>query len=271
VLAQVQRIVASTIFSKSARMQRFIEFAARHEVSGAGDPLKEYVIGINVFDRRPSYDPRIDPIVRVEARRLRTKLTAYYASAGRGDPILIDVPKGTYTPVFRTRPAAPAMIQVMDNPTRAPAVHGLAVTVLPFAALSTTAIETAFAAGLTEEVLHRLAGVRDLRLLVWTPGTRWSDDFDGREPARDQENATILLRGSVRCDARHVRVIAQCIDASSQTCLWSEAYNRARRNVLWMEDKIAQAIAAKVAVTLRPAKDRMMVWRPPRSSTRAMR
>ena len=65
------------------------------------------MIGVEVFDRGPSYDPRLDPIVRVEARRLRAKLLLYYEGEGKDDGLVIEFPKGTYQPVFRTRQATP--------------------------------------------------------------------------------------------------------------------------------------------------------------------
>src|ERR1700687_34937 len=91
-------------------MSRFLRFAVERALSGQSEQLKEYVLGVEVFDRKASYDPRVDPIVRVEARRLRSKLESYYASEGGADELIIEFPKGTYAPVFRERaePAAPA-------------------------------------------------------------------------------------------------------------------------------------------------------------------
>src|SRR5581483_1735225 len=74
----VEKITASAIFAESQRMARFLRFAVEETLRGNGGRLKEIVIGAEVFDRGADYDPRLDPIVRVEARRLRTKLVAYY-------------------------------------------------------------------------------------------------------------------------------------------------------------------------------------------------
>ena len=68
-----------------------------------GTQLNEYLIGIEVYERSPSFDPQIDTIVRTEARRLRSKLKQYYESEGINDSILIEVPKGSYAPTFRER------------------------------------------------------------------------------------------------------------------------------------------------------------------------
>ena len=235
--AQVKRILESRIFSNCKRLNRFISFAAQHALNCTGEPLKEYVIGLEVFDRTSSYDPRIDPIVRVEARRLRSKLNSYYASVGREDPVLIEFPKGTYAPSFCIR-ALPPRARVGDNP-----LPRLVMSVLPFAPLTTKALGPDFAAGLTEEIVHRLANVRKLRLMQWNTADC--------EPERPNSGAAVdaLLRGSVQCESNRVRVIAQCIDATSRTYLWSEAYDRCGPNVLRAQD-IAQAIVARVALTL---------------------
>src|SRR4029077_3589548 len=74
----------------------------RH-IEGRDDELKESVIAVEVFSRRPDYDPKLDSIVRTEAARLRARLTAYYAGDGSSDSVVIDVPKGGYIPVCRRR------------------------------------------------------------------------------------------------------------------------------------------------------------------------
>src|SRR5690348_2827400 len=79
---QLNRILSSKLFAQSARMSRFLRFTVEHTLAGKADELKEYLIGVEVFDRSPSYDPRVDPIVRVEARRLRSKLQSYYQMEG---------------------------------------------------------------------------------------------------------------------------------------------------------------------------------------------
>ena len=83
---QLDRLLASSGFANAGRMSRFLKFVVEKTLAGESERLKEYVIGIEVFDRDASYDPRLDSIVRVEAARLRTKLAEYYAGEGRGAP-----------------------------------------------------------------------------------------------------------------------------------------------------------------------------------------
>lgn len=96
---QLARILASPGFVNSARMCQFLRFVVEISLSGK-DSLKETVIGVEVFSRAPGYDPSLDPIVRVEARRLRDKLQQYYARQSAHDEVIITLPKGGYTPEF---------------------------------------------------------------------------------------------------------------------------------------------------------------------------
>jgi TolB-like protein len=116
VRAQLERILASAGFANAGRLSRFLRFVVERTLEGEGDQLKEYRLGTEVFDRPSDYDPRLDSIVRVEARRLRAKLTEYYDGPGQGDPIVIRVDKGSYTPEFTT-PVPAAVDEVPGEAT----------------------------------------------------------------------------------------------------------------------------------------------------------
>jgi TolB-like protein len=103
---QLDRIAASPPFAGSDRMTRLLRYLVDRTLRGEGEHLKEYVLGVEVFDRDQRYDPRLDSIVRVEARRLRSKLEEYYQGQGASDGLRIAIPKGTYVPVFELRDAA---------------------------------------------------------------------------------------------------------------------------------------------------------------------
>ncbi len=100
---QLARILKSDLFLQSRRRQRFLQYLVDETLAGHGDRLKGYTIAVAVFDRPASFDPAIDPIVRIEAGRLRDKLREYYDTVGRTDPIRIDLPKGSYMPHIETR------------------------------------------------------------------------------------------------------------------------------------------------------------------------
>jgi Tol biopolymer transport system component len=101
--AQTQKILASTPFLNAERLKRFLLFVVEQSIEGRAGDLKEYVVATEVFDRKETFDSRLHSVVRVEATKLRAKLREYYENEGTSDRILIELPKGTYAPVFRLR------------------------------------------------------------------------------------------------------------------------------------------------------------------------
>jgi Tol biopolymer transport system component len=102
----VERIVVSKSFSRSPQLVRFLHFTVEETVQGRGAGLKEYSIATKAFGRREDFDPKVDPIVRVQAGKLRAKLKDYFEIEGRHEPLLIEFPVGAYVPVFRSREPA---------------------------------------------------------------------------------------------------------------------------------------------------------------------
>src|SRR5512141_2217138 len=100
---QLVRILNSGPFHQSQRRQRFLEYLVNETLAGRGERLKGYNVALEVFGRPETFDPAIDPLVRIEAARLRDKLREYYEADGQNDPIRIDLPKGTYTPQIEFR------------------------------------------------------------------------------------------------------------------------------------------------------------------------
>lgn len=103
---QLERVLASPLFRQSARLSRFLRFAVSMASEGRQGELKETTVAIEVYKRTADFDPRLDSTVRVEASRLRAKLREYYETEGRLDPLRIEIPKGSYVPVFHAMEAA---------------------------------------------------------------------------------------------------------------------------------------------------------------------
>ena len=93
-------LLAHKAFDASKRNRRFLTYVVDEALAGRGDRIKAYNIALAAFDRASDFDPLTDPIVRIEAGRLRRSLELYYLTAGRADRIRIDVPKGSYVPTF---------------------------------------------------------------------------------------------------------------------------------------------------------------------------
>jgi adenylate cyclase len=107
VQAALEKILASPGFANADRLSRFLRFSVSEYLTGQTDRLKESLLGVEVFGRKPSYDPRVDAVVRTEAVKLRARIREYYDTEGAEDPLIIDLPKGGYVPKFRLREKEP--------------------------------------------------------------------------------------------------------------------------------------------------------------------
>ena len=99
---QIHRIIHSPTFRTALTLQQLFQFVADKAIAGTTEGLKEYTIGVEAFGRKEDFDPKTDPIVRVQIHRLRQKLKEYYDAEGSRDPILIEIPKGHYLPSFES-------------------------------------------------------------------------------------------------------------------------------------------------------------------------
>jgi len=102
---EVDRLINSHILHGSESLCKLLQYLAKHAVDHPSTPLKEYQIATEVFGRRSDFDPQSDSTIRVQAGRLRLKLAEYYSSEGADDPIVVELPKGTYILSFHHRSA----------------------------------------------------------------------------------------------------------------------------------------------------------------------
>lgn len=102
------RVLESPEFAQAARLSAFLRYVVTEALEGREAAIKGYSIAVDVFERPPDFDQSADPIVRVEASRLRRALAQYYQGSGDADPIIIELPRGGYVPAFRRRAEVPA-------------------------------------------------------------------------------------------------------------------------------------------------------------------
>jgi len=227
---QLERVLASTTFKQVDRLKRFLSFIVLESISGRSTELKEYVIGVHVFGKEPSFDPRTDPIVRVQARRLRAKLVRYYQEEGRSDEVIIDLPKGGYAPVFKPREIS----VVAKRSITATLVSRNTVSVLPFANHGGGQELDFFCLGVREEIVHNLARFPNLRILALEPA------------AANRADAAMIVSGSVRASGTRLRIAAQLVDTASNCYLWSESIDADSTDLFGAQERVAQAIVRKL-------------------------
>jgi TolB-like protein/tetratricopeptide (TPR) repeat protein len=272
---QLERILASQAFRKAGRLSRLLQYLVEETICGRGDQLKEYSVGLEVFGRGESFDPRTDSVVRVEVSRLRVKLQAYYASEGGGDPVLIDLPKGSYLPVLALRgasdqpPAAPAwgrrvalagillvlvagatygVLSLLRTRDSGPA----SVAVLPFQNLSSDQQYDYINQGLGEEVTIALSKVEGLRVLA--PGSTAEFAGSARDwPAIGRKlGVSSVLDGSLRKAGERLRIVVELVSAADGQLLWGEVFEGDPTHGFGAQDRIVAGVAQ--ALRIRPAK-----------------
>lgn len=241
--AALTRVSQSGLFLRSRQLQRMLRFLVEETLAGRGERLKEYVLGVELFGRPNSYDPRLDSLVRVEARRLRTVLDQYYAGEGSSDPVIIDLAKGSYAPCFRRRildtspdthrspmrsygrwlwmavaaalvlVAGTALLYRFARQPRMRQPQNATIAVLSFDNLSNEAENAYFCFGLMDEITTELAKPGELRVVARTSAARFKRGDDIVNIAR-QLKVDAVLEGSVRRSADRVLVAAQLINAA---------------------------------------------------------
>lgn len=216
VSAELEKILSSPLFAQSDRMSRFLRFTTEQVLNGQGDSLKEYVIGVMVYDRKPPYHPSQDSIVRTEARRLRSKLKEYYEIEGRDSRIFIYYQPGSYAPVFRrsvspVRAANAPQGLARENELLGPG-NGVRIAVLPFVDLSNTPTSMQAAQSLTDELLHVFAQTDGIQIASRTAVeqlTRAAWDIPMLAAKLDLVGA---IEGTVRIDHGTFRVTIRVVN-----------------------------------------------------------
>ncbi len=241
VAEQLDRILASKAFRQADRLKRFLTFVVEETLAGRRDRLKEYVVGVEVFGKPESFDPRNDPTVRVQARRLRAQLARYYHEEGSDGELSIELPKGGYAPVFRQIKSLP--VKRIMSPAL---VSRNTVVVLPFADHSASRDLEYYCQGLRQEIIHTLAGAESIRLMAWNEGAPAGTQVPPVKEAAERSNVALIITGSVRKAGGEVRINMNLVDAASGSYLWSGSVDRALDDVFAVQEEVARITAAQL-------------------------
>lgn len=256
--AELERILQSTIFSQSDRLGRFLRFAIENATAGNTVALKEYVIGTEVYDRKPPYHPSQDSIVRTEARRLRAKLKEYYESEGRHNPVFIYFRPGTYVPLFRRNTEAPRSFNgaALDQNLLTEGA-GVGVAVLPFLDLSNRPLSTSCAQGITDEVIHHLTRAEGIRVIAraFQPN---SGDASYDIPSLSQNfGISTFIDGTVREDVNRLLITARVLGADGFQLSSHRFETAANPEVLTLvQEQVATAFVNRARPRMSPVRHR---------------
>ena len=233
---QLARILRSETFQQADRLKRFLTFVVTEAINGRQEELKEYVIGVQVFRKEEGFDPRTDPIVRVQARRLRAKLVRYYREEGRADALIIDLPKGGYAPLFHPR-ETPVLLKRTAGTLL---VSRNTVIVERFSDHSSGRDLESFCDAVRDELIHQLAQVPGIRVLA-SRGTEPRGELDDQV-----RGAAVIVGGNVRQAGDQLRTTVHLVDAASNCYLWSEAIDTSRSETFDTQERVAAAVIKKL-------------------------
>jgi tetratricopeptide (TPR) repeat protein/TolB-like protein len=262
---QLDLILRSRAFIQSHRIRRFLQFVVEESLLGQPHRLKEYLIGLEVFDRREAFDPRVDSIVRVEARRLRYKLEEYYRTDGREDGIRIVLRKGSYVPIFEYRSAVTGV---------SPVTARRSMEIGLFSLINATSETGAEAGAAAEEIQRRLAHVLIKEgyfqvVVVKSPGqaaaSEAGSNANGVTTSPSGSTADYVIEGSMELQEEGFRLLLQLQQSVDGSYIWSETTD-GRLQDLSCIDHLAQQLVrdlsapASEGVVTRRQSDRKESW-----------
>jgi TolB-like protein len=277
VRAELERVLASKGFQNAGRLSRLLRHVTEKTLAGDADQLKEYSVGVEVFDRDASYDPRLDSIVRVEAGRLRSRLDDYYANGGVTHEIRIELPRGGYVAQFKRRaPDSSPTPQISGTRPRAIFVvlagsvliivalslwltvwrsrpEGPGVAVLAFSEHSDNAQLAGVAAALTDDVTSELARLGRVGVVSHTSAMQFAGV---RKPLREIAaalNAQFVVEATIEAEPGGIKVVARIVNAATDRKMWVQDYHGRPDALHDLGREIARDIATAV-LTVRPVR-----------------
>jgi adenylate cyclase len=281
--AYVNRLLATPQFAAASRRGQLLSYLIDHTLAGDADKISEYAIGLDVFQKPTSFDPRIESLVRTEFSRLRQRLKEYYAEDGRSDAIVIDFPPRSYAASFEFRniaelPKPVAVPQPASSAKPAATRWAIAVTallvlaiavagygiwkqhasqmaskqpihalvVLPFADFSENHQDEYIADGMTEELTSDLAQLHDLRVVARTSAFAFKGKGEDVRNIGKILGVDAVLEGSFTKAGDQVRITAQLNRTSDGYHVWSHSYIAAANDLLTVEGQVATAITGAI-------------------------
>ena len=242
---QLELILSSPDFKATPQQIALLKYVVGKTLAGNVDYIKGYTIATEVFGRSVDFDQNTDPIVSIQAARLRQALNRYYQGGGKNDPLRIDIPKGSYVPVFTMRTQPLATVVGADTPE--PPVQAKAGRYWPTVLVqsvqnvsSDPALDT-FGIGMGAELADELNRYPDIRVMTRASSHRQTTD--------DQISPSFVINGSVRSDSEFIKLIVTLIDARSNRQIWSSSCRSELGNgsIIAFQERAARMLAVEVA------------------------
>lgn len=242
--AHLQRILASKKFARSNRLSSFLEFVVKETLAGREHRLKARVIAIEAMNRDESFNSTVDPIVSIQAGRLRRALDEYYQGPGIAETIRISLPKGSYKPVFES-----ARFSDNGQPNLVKPNRGPTIAVVPLMDLGSKTGEEYFGIGLTQELVGAIAAFQELTVIAVPPLDEGDSIADATARFGREFNARFVLSGTFRRTEDRLIVRMELTDSTSAAIVWTDKITRdlAVPQSFDLEEEVARQTALAIA------------------------
>ncbi|MFW2368452.1 MAG: hypothetical protein ACN4GW_18705 [Desulforhopalus sp.] len=255
--AQLEKILATSGFVGASRLSQFLRYVVNQYVNNYQDEIKQYTIAVEALGLSDDFDPQKNPTVRKYAQRLRRALLDYYSSEGAHDPIRIDIPKGSYSPVVSLNDAS---TQVRDqssgtvssgSPRMEHQTKNLdcpSVAILPLDYLEDNREFLFFASGITEEIIIALTRFQSFTVIGPLNREIISEKRLGPRAIGQQYKVRFLLDGTLRKREDSLHITAKLIDTLSGENIWGETIKCDVLNgsLAACEEQIVNSVAAAI-------------------------
>jgi adenylate cyclase len=254
---QLDRILLSQDFQASERLADFLRFVIEETLAGRGDQINQQTVGIKGLGYAANFDPQTNPSVRIQARRMRRALEGYYFTQGTEDPLLIEIPKGGYVPVFtpnqgaNQRPSAPQTSKIKPEPIESGQnlQEVPSIAILPFEYLGNGDEHAFLASGITEELVIALTRFPDLKVIGPLKRNILEESNLGPRGIGQAYAVRFILDGTVRLRAGSLRITAKLTDTLNGHQLWGQThdYDLETSSIQQIDDDVVGLVAATIA------------------------
>ncbi|MGD9384619.1 MAG: hypothetical protein PVH55_11260 [Desulfobacterales bacterium] len=240
---QLQRILDSPEFHATDQQRKFLEFVVTEALAGRNLEIKGYTVATQVFGRKENFSQATDPIVSIQANKLRRALERYYLVAGKQDSIHIDILKGTYVPTFSEQTMIESDATELNSKITVESFKGSWPTVLirPFKNLTGNPEMNHWASGLATELATEITRYQEIRVLIQGPeavGRRSSDTV-----------ARFVVDGNVQKNMLGIKVAVYLVDTSTNMKIWGESHQSEldAAQLISFQEEVAKTVAGKIS------------------------
>jgi len=241
--AQLKRILGHAEFQATDKMHDFLRFVVEETLAGRSQHIKGFTIAVEVYGRDADFDAAHDPVVRIQAGRLRRAMERYYLLSGGQDPIRIEIPKGSYVPVFSEGPGCESFPNHGGAlPTaRRSSTSWPSVLILPFEDLTRNPDLAYLGVGLATELCVELGHCKDLRVMLYREGPLDVQELNARPD--------FMISGNVRFDGSAVKIVVQLSDGATGEQYWADSLKSPLEadNLITFQENAANTIAGHIA------------------------